>query len=458
VLAHKYGLKIEWHNTMLRWEHENGSIGYLMGADDDDQIETLRGLEADLYIIDEAGIFAPARLRKLLTEIIAPQRASRQGRVVLIGTPGYLAKGAFWEATCPKAKDEQNRPYHINFGTKDPWGRTPQDKSRPWSRHHWTLQDNRPMAHQWDEALITKEQNRWPDDHPIWRREYLGEWVDSYDGLVYRYADAKSNGGATWYPEPTKENPVGLPPEGAPWRFIGGLDIGFEEPTAFVVCAYSPRLRQLRHVWDTSRSHMVVDDVADMLTEAYTRFGSIEKIYADAGALGKMVVETLVRRGFPIEKAEKREKWDHIELLNSALSRGEVLIVPGDHQHSEDEYTLEDQLLTNAWDLSKGDRDELARTGRLREDPAIPNDTADAFLYAYRGSLHHFGQAEAVAGPAYGTPEWVKQHEREMLNAARASFKQSEDHRLVTNIRAPSGVRRALQAQWEQTLAYSRRF
>src|SRR5690606_37890568 len=113
-------------------------------------------------------------------------------------------------------------------------------------------------------------------------------------------------------------------------------------PTAFVICAYSSRLRQMRVVADYSKQHMLVPDIADMIYEAQRRFGPIEKIYADAGNLGKMVVETLVREhGFPIERADKREKYDHIELLNAAFARGEVLIIEGT--------VLENQLLTVCW-------------------------------------------------------------------------------------------------------------
>lgn len=434
TLARKFNLNLQWNHSMLKWEHENGSIGYLMGAEDDEQLEVLRGLEADLYVIDECKSFSPARLRKLVVEILSPQRASRQGRIMMIGTPGNAPAGPFWEASCPGALDSQKRPFSVPYGEKDPFGRP-----RVWSRHHWTLEDNKALPHQWEEALITRDNAGWDATSPIWRREYLGEWAEGGDGLVFRYAEARGTGRVTWIPEPTKDNPTGLPEEGAPWRLIGGLDIGFEDRTAFVVAGYSARLRELRHVYDVSKAHMVVDDLADMLAEAYERFGQIEVIHADAGSLGKMVVESLVRRGFPIEKAEKREKFDHIELLNSALTRGEVKIIEGT--------TLEQQLLTGSWDLKDGTRDELAKVGRLREDESIPNDSTDAFLYLYRGSLHQFGHQAPTDVPAPGTREWVELQKNTALKKAREQLNRPTDPRLGRNPfeTAPTFVRAALQ-------------
>lgn len=451
TLARKYGLNLEFNNTGLRWEHENGSIGYLLGADDDEQLEVIRGLEADLYLIDECKSFAPAVLDKLIEDIIDPQRASRKGRVVMIGTPGFIMAGPFYQATCHDATFELKLDdgkkvkarYSIDFGTQDPYGRTAA-KDGLWSRHHWTLQDNSAMPHQWTEALLKKKNKQWDDDDPTWQREYLGYWTSTAEGLVFRYHEARQNGRCTWVPEVTDDNVSGLPTEGAPWRLVAGLDIGYEAPTAFVVAAYSARLRQLRVIADYSHSHMLVPDIAQMIQMAQAKYGPIEKIYADVGNLGKMVVETLIREyGFPLERADKREKYDHIELLNAAFARGEVLVISGT--------TLETQLLTNCWDLrdeTKGNKDSLARRGKLREDDSIPNDSTDALLYLFRGSLHHFGWTQNDATPEPGTPEWRRAWEKAQLAAARNEFAHKPNERITNALpKAPTFLRRALERQ-----------
>lgn len=456
TVARKYGLNLYFNNTYLRWEHQNGSIGYLLGAEDDEQLEVIRGLEADLYLIDECKSFPPHKLNKMIEDIVDPQRGSRRGRLVLIGTPGFIMAGPFWQATCPNAKDARGRRYYVDYGAEDPHGRTPTE-DLIWSRHTWTLEDNAAMPHQWVEALRKKKAKGWGDDDPTWCREYLGQWTASSEGLVFRYYMEKGRGTVTWAPERTPDNPTGLPAEGAPWRLIAGLDIGYEAPTAFVVAAYSRKLRQLRHVWDISRPHMLVPDIAEMIQSAIRRFGAIERIYVDAGNLGKMIVQTLIREhGFPLEKADKREKADYIELLNGAFVRGEVLIV--------ENTPLEHQLMTNAWDLQddvKMDgeslKDVLARQGKLREDRNVPNDSTDAFLYLFRGSLHSMGVPAPVPEPVEGSPEWVKKREIAALRAARDEFKPGRNYPVENSLpRAPNFIRRALDSQWLRSITSTR--
>lgn len=445
----EFGLNLKFNSGNLSWEHENGSIGYLLGAENDDQIESMRGMEADLYLIDECKSFAPMVLETIVDDIIDPQRSSRNGRIIMIGTPGFITTGPFYEATCVDSRDQDGRPRMLPYGQKDPYGRTA-DEDLLWSCHAWTLQENTAKPRQWLDAVKKKKQKRWADDHPTWMREYLGRWTSGGDGLVFRYGAEKSTGRVCWVPEVATDNPAGLPANGAPWRFIGGLDIGYEAPTAFVICAYSARLRQLRHVWDCSRQHLLVPDLADMINEAQDRFGPIEKIFADAGNLGKTIIETLIQQyGLPLERADKREKLDYIELMNGAFASGEVLVVTKDTAAALGwDSSLEIQLLTNVWDLRDEDKATLARLGRLREDKNVPNDTTDAFVYLYRGSLHHFGVKEREAQPEPGSPAAVKAWEKAQLRIARLELRNEDQAHLRNNgfDKAPRFVRRALKA------------
>ncbi len=456
MLARKYNLKLTFNNTYLRWEHENGSIGYLLGCEDDEQMEVIRGLEADLYLIDECKSFSPYKLEKLIDEIIDPQRSSRQGRLMLIGTPGFIAAGPFYQATCLHARDGESMTYALPFGAQDPWGRTCADDLL-WSLHSWTLQENTAKPQQWIDGLKKKKNKKWADDHPVWLREYLGQWTTSGDGLVFRYALEKAAGRCTWVPQRTKENPTGLPAEGAPWFLIGGLDLGYEAPTAFVLAAYSMRLRQLRHVWDFSGRHMLTHEIAGMITAAHKRFGKILHIYADASGLGETMVAELVRDfGLPVEKAKKREKLDYIEQLNSAFSLNEVQIISTDPETGKPT-ALETQLLTNAWDLDDGMEDvklglsikeNMGRLGKLKEDDAIPNDSTDALVYLFRGSMHRFGRTQKQAEVTPGTEEWFAQWEAAQLAKARREYAIASDARLGSSkFEVPRGMRSAFSPQ-----------
>jgi hypothetical protein len=465
TLDRKYGCGIKFNNTFLSWEHQNGSIGYLLGCEDEEQLEVIRGLEADLYLIDECKSFAPGKLTKLIDDIIDPQRSSRMGRVMMIGTPGFIMSGPFYEATCPDARSAptedapQGKPLSVAAGEKDPYGRTPSEDLL-WSRHHWTLQDNTAKKHQWTEALKKKRQKQWADDDPTWLREYLGMWTYSADGLVYRYAEARRDGRANWVPDRTPKNISGLPQEGAPWRFVAGLDIGFEEPTAITVAAYSQRLRQFRHVWDESHPHLLPDDIEDMIRRLQERFGPFEKIFADGGNNGKMVVKHLIGKGgFPLELVNKREKPDFIDLLNSALVRGEVQIVAADVAYAQGwSSDLEHQLLTVAWDLGDGTKESLAKLGKLVEDPSVPNDTADSFLYCYRGSLHHFGGKQEAPPP--NSDEAFRLWQTSELKKYRARLRANSERRMGTNHAAvaPPFVREALRLGSDKWTSTSSRY
>ncbi len=448
TLNRRHKLNLEFNNAALRWEHENGSIGYLLGAEDREQLEVIRGMEADLYIIDECKSFAPAVLRTLIDEIIDPQRSSRRGRLVLIGTPGNIPDGPFYEATCPRATEEVElngvkvqMPFLVPFGTKDPYGRTPENDLL-WSSHSWTLQENTAQPHLWEEGLKKKRQKRWADDDSTWLREYLGQWTADTGAMVFRYGLEKSTGRVTWRPHPTLADPLGLPPEGAPWRFVAGLDFGFEAPTALVVLGYSQRLRTVRHVLDYSERHLLYHEVVALVKRAMETVGSLEGIFADAGNLGKTLVNSLIAEGFPLEAVAKREKNDHIEIANSMFAQGEIQIIEGT--------TLENQLITNVWDFEASNAkfgremkvEELARLGKLVEDKHVPNDSTDAFIYALRGCLHRFGVTDPAAEPEVGTPAWEREaFLKYQARLARPDARFSGNH--MTH--APQFVRKAIQ-------------
>ena len=409
----RYKLNLEFNTSDLRWEHENGSVGYLLGCDTQESLENMRGLEADAYIVDECKSFAPQTLRTLFDDIIEPQQISRAARVFLIGTPGSALASTFYEATCPlklhEADDDEFKgmPYCVPAGQPDPYGR---NRKTLWSLHRWTLKDNVAMPDQWEAALAVKSRRGWADDHPSWRREYLGEWVQSSEGLVFSYSDRKVEGSpVNWRPAVTPDNPSGLPQEQGPWRFVWGMDLGFEDPTALVIAAYSTTHRLLREVKSIKAPHMNLDQIEEMLEGCKATYGQPERIFADTGGLGKLLVETLCARGWFIEAAKKADKNDAIELVNADFQSGRIQVI----ENSE----LAGQLETVPWDMSNGTKAELAKTGRLREDKAIPNDVTDAFLYLHRGCHHLFSVGAKDAGPLPGTTEWWQAREKAELDA-----------------------------------------
>lgn len=449
TLNRKFNVGLEFNSADLKWTHRNGSIGYLMGTDKPEQVEQFLGLEADLYIIDECKSFAPGVLEDLLENKIEPQRSSRKGKVLMIGTPGSILTGPFYRATCPTAVDDEGRPYLVPFKKKDPYGRATRDL---WSFHKWTLQDNIAKDHQWEDALRRKNNKKWADDEPIWLREYLGQWAVSSDGLVSRYLLEKSTGRVTWTPERTPTNPTGLPEDKGPWRLLAGLDLGFESDTSLVIAAYSTRFKELRHVDDVSLNHLLPDDVGELVLEKQRQYGKFEKIYVDHGNNGgAMLLNMLIQKyGLPAEKSIKTEKYDGIELQNSGFARGEIKII----EHTE----LENQLSSVQWDLENDSKPNLARNGKLKIDRKCKKDAFDAFLYLYRGAMHHYAtDREAPKIPDYGTPEWAKKfNEMELERYRKQILLESKQTPFDRTFKMPPSIQRALgklKQPWEDKYA-----
>lgn len=447
ALNRKYDVGLEFNSTDLKWTHRNGSIGYLMGTDKPEQVEAFLGMEADLYIIDECKSFAPGVLEDLLENKIEPQRSSRKGKVLMIGTPGSIMTGPFYRATCPQALDEDGRPYLVPYRTKDPWGRETRDL---WSFHTWNLADNRAKEHQWEDAVRRKKTKKWADDDPTWMREYLGKWAISSDGLVSRYLLEKPTGKVTWVPARTKDNPTGLPEDRGPWRLVAGLDLGFESDTSLVVAGYSTAYKELRHVYDISVNHLLPDDVGELVLSTQREFGKFESIFVDHGNNGgAMLLNMLIQKyGLPAEKSIKRDKFDGIELQNSGFARGEIKIIEGTE--------LENQLTSVQWDLELDNKENLARLGKLEIDRKCKKDAFDAFLYLFRGAMHHFASdKEPITIPEYGSPQWAVLYNEQQLAKVREEYR--KENELIGGTRIPDFVKRAFkgwQPPWEKNARY----
>lgn len=409
-----FDLNLKYNNTDFVWVHENGSRGRLAGAETVADIERLRGAaaEADVAFVDECKSFAPELLNELIRDVLEPGLMTRDGIMVLGGTPGSIPVGTFFEATSPTARNDEGLPTCVPIDEQDgpAYASLPADHlAELWQLHTWTIKDNTAAPRQWARALGNKKRQGWGDDHPTWRREYLGEWVTDATDLVYAWAAHKAE--CTWKPSKGKDNPSGLPPELGPWRFVLGIDLGFVDDSALVLAAYSETHRELRHVYDFKSPGLTIDDFFDEVFHIFDKFGRPDAIVADtAGGGSKMLVETLNQRyGLGVEAAKKTEKQDHIELVNSDFAAGRIKIIAGSD--------LAHELAGLQWDLSRDSKLVLARTGRLREDPHCPNHLCDALLYLYRYS-YHFWSLPAVELEPRGTPKWWSEYERAEVDRA----------------------------------------
>ena len=436
----RYDLGLRFNTTAHTWVHPNGSRGMLAGAETKADIERLRGAaaEADLVILDECKSFAPSHLDDLIENVIEPGLMTRNGQLLMVGTPGSIPLGQFYAATCLLSRvaaatlDDPQRtiPTCISVDEVDNPGPayrslTEDERADLFILHTWTIQDNTAVPGQWLRALSIKRRRGYGDDHPVWRREYLGEWVSDASDLVYSFAKYKAEGKCTWQPDAKANALTGLAEKDGPWHMLLGLDLGFVDDSAMVLVAYSETLQELRHIYDYKAPGMDAQAFTEEVLGIIDTYGQPEMIVADIGGGGaKMIIETLNQRfGLAIQPAAKREKQDHIELINGDFAQNRIKIIPNSD--------LDHELCGLQWDLSNDSKVILSRTGRLREDPSCPNHLCDALLYVWRFSYHYYS-APQERGPEKGTDDWWKQEEQRQIERAIARRRGGSYNRFLT--------------------------
>lgn len=419
----RYDLNLKFNTTAHTWVHPNGSRGMLAGAETKADIERLRGAaaEADLVILDECKSFAPNHLDDLIENVIEPGLMTRNGQLLMVGTPGAIPLGQFYAATCLlsrvaapiEADPLRTIPTCIPYEQAGPAydSLTEDERSDLFVLHAWTIQDNEAVPGQWLRALSIKRRRVWGDDHPVWRREYLGEWVSDASDLVYAFARCAAEGKCAWQPNYGDNELTGLAEKDGPWHLLLGMDLGFVDDSAFVLVAYSETLCELRHIYDFKAPGLDAQAFTEEVLDIIGRYGMPEMVVADVGGGGsKMIIETLNQRyGLAIQPASKREKQDHIELINGDFASNRIKIIPNSD--------LAHELCGLQWDLSNDSKVILSRTGRLREDPSCPNHLCDALLYVWRFSYHYFS-APRVTGPEAGTEAYDKLEEERRIERA----------------------------------------
>jgi hypothetical protein len=375
--------------TLLR----NGAELRLVGADDKREIEKLRGLPFHEVGIDEAASHQAALLRNLIERIIGPRLGDFGGVLWMVGTPGHILSGPFYDVTRPGAEVSRKWDERDDPAFRD-WVR--------WSLHTWSLQDNTFVPQNWAEALVEKEANGWSDQNPIWRREFLGQWAADDTENVYKFRPYLDDGQEwnVWTPgEKTKSNPFGLP-SGHEWRFVYGVDLGHHDPFALQVLAYSETSPNLYQVWEFSKKGMTVREIAETLIGPELNHdkprgivgltGWPEGAVADTAGLGDMVLKELTEvYGIRLEPAEKKNKHDAIELLNSDLVDGRFKVLKGSK--------LMEEMQHLQWAI-----DDM---GRLKENKAQLNNNADAAVYGRKRAQHHHSKEPAAPRPLPGTDE-----------------------------------------------------
>lgn len=350
----------------------NESIIYLSGASDRTEIEKFRGLAIKKVYLDESQSF-PQYIKDLVDDVISPALMDYAGTLCLIGTPGPIPTGFFYE--CSQSPD--------------------------WAHHTWTFWQNPYIAiksgltHQ---EVLDRELKRRGVTHedPSIQREWFGKWILDTNSLVFRYSSEIND-----YRELSPENYI----------FIMGVDFGFEDADAISILAWSEKSPITYLVEECVIAKQGITPLVSKIEELYKRY-NVSKIVADFGGLGKKIAEEMIKRyQIPLVAAEKSRKVESIELLNDAMRRGHFLA-------KKNSRFAADCLLVE-WDKDKSTPEAKRISDRFH------SDICDAVLYAFRESPA-YAWSPAPVKPKYGTIEWAKEQVTEMEEAAEEYFKQAE--------------------------------
>jgi hypothetical protein len=443
---------VSFHDTrMVLTCHRTGSTYRLRGVEDKKDAEKFRGFPQAEFQVDECGSFPPELLGYLIDQCVAPRLGEghalapglldfllhewdekegiperflgehRGGCLVLGSTPPATLRGEFYEVTREGSK--RHRPYSKRTESEfEGW--------LGYSSHAWTLAEvvELPKARQlypalvenWNEALREKAEKQWSDDHPIWKREYLGIWAADNTDTMFKYRPHVD--GKAW----NQWDPIGRPvadtdglkqvaaklrSEFGDVRWVVFCDEGYKDPFACNVFAFSPTDEQRRifHAYGFERTEMYAKPIAELMLGqeqvlAFLTTGKVpEKFGGIFGAIGgwpdgcgidgseTLIADLANTYGIRFVKADRKPdaKVGGVELVNGDLVDGRIKIMKGT--------PLEAQITVLQWK-----EDDF---GIKREDKAQANHSTDTLIGARKliATMFESGSVVQDSKPKDGT-------------------------------------------------------
>lgn len=348
----------------------NGARLRLFGADMKNFILRLKGAKSPAVAIDEAQDFGP-HIGTLVDDVLTPTIADYEGSwLALTGTPGPVPRGTFYEAT------------EKGIGN--------------YSVHRWEVYDNpyMPNARAFVDEL--KRKKGWDDRNPTFLREWCNQWVLDYDSLLIQYNEQRCH---------FEEMPRGH------YKYILGIDIGFNDSDALAVLAWSETSRTIYLVEEQTTSNQDITSLSEAIEGCCRRY-DIAKIVMDTGGLGLKIAEELRRRRqIPVYPADKARKMENVAFLNDYLRLGRFK-AKKESQFVSDSYQVQ-------VDIDKTTPDKII------VKKGFHSDIIDAVLYAFKESPA-WAYQEPVIPPKIGSPEWAQKEVDDMEQKAVEHFESLE--------------------------------
>lgn len=360
---HLHGWGFDFDDGKMIVTHGNGSRLLVRGSENKRDLEKPRGQNFRRIRLDECGAQRPDYLRYLVEEVLEPSLMDDpDSDCWLAGTCTTQAFGFFYDLTTG---------------------------ARPgYSLHSWTAANNPFVDYQGfvygrpgKPGLL--ERRGWTEGHPIFRREYLAEWVFDGEACIYRF-------------DPLR-NVVQALPELAPgdtWARVLSLDFGVGHHTAAAVLAWPRKYGRdvyAEHTWQARG--LAPSDAATRIHKTYTDYRA-DYIIGDLSGLGK-AYQVEWNKHYPhvaMKGADKQAKRAAMEITSDALH---VAVSAGD-------YTQRRGLMSLAANTELHRQWATLQWNEDRTDVADgqDDDVSHAVLYGYR-------ETPAFANPTELPAQWV---------------------------------------------------
>lgn len=372
----RFNLGGKVNESELSITYPNKSTIYLSGAKDQKEIEKFRGLALFKVYIDESQSFRPY-IENLVEDVISKALFDYDGTLCLTGTPGPVPAGFFHSAS----------------------------QNKEWAHYHWTMLDNPWLERKSGKSpkeLIEQDIKRKgvTINDPTIQRECFGKWVIDTDALVIKY-------------EATRNHFDAIPDSPLAWRFIIGVDLGYDDSDAIAVLGYNERFNAAYLFEEKVQDKQGITELVAQISDLYARYRP-DKIVMDTAGLGKKIAEEITRRYMiMIEPADKARKFEFIELLNDAL-RTKRLFAKKTSRFAQDSMVLE-------WER---DLDKITEKPKIKD--SFHSDIIDAVLYAFKDSYHWLHEPlEPKVLP--GSDKWLEKQVKEMEDAALEHLQRTKE-------------------------------
>lgn len=363
------------------WRFPNGCVLYIFGADRPRWMEKFRGVgRFRVVVIDECKSFV-IDLQKFVLEVVRPALTGTRGRLWVIGTPGEVPIGFWWEVTQPDP-DERDRGY-VYF--------------------EWDVFDNPHMAEQVREEfdLLKEQYGEEVVEQPWFLREWRGLWVTYSKDLVY-HGFAMGRNTTPVYPRK-----FGEPGE----HYQPGADFGHSDAYSEAVLAWNDFDDKVYivHSWKRGThpklgqwkgDPVLLTEVDERMRAQAEKFSGLRQWRVD-NSNPQLVKELQDKYRLPVQDAERTHKRPAIEAFNTELHAGQIVVVEPATKACTDE------MLTLKKHWVKGGTEWV-------EHPSQSNDGMDSVLYAWRECRHHRTKALPKDAPMIGSVEWYSMRAKEM--------------------------------------------